>query len=98
MKSFTASLALLAAIVPSVYGHGVIIDITGANGVSTAGFGVRESEKFSLNCVLHSNYSIVADTPRNGTNEQPFQIDTPVLKDLTTGKALFSYLPSLQAN
>ncbi|KAJ7597767.1 hypothetical protein C8J56DRAFT_1001547 [Mycena floridula] len=62
MKSIV-SFAVLSSILPSVYGHAVIIDVTGANGVSTMGFGVGD---------------------RTGTNEQPFQIDTPVLKDLTT--------------
>ncbi|KAJ3824853.1 hypothetical protein F5880DRAFT_1505912 [Lentinula raphanica] len=55
-----------ASVLPSVFGHAVITAVTGANGVTTSGFGVTTDES----------------VPRNGTTEQPFQLDTPVLKNL----------------
>ncbi|KAF5350276.1 hypothetical protein D9758_007808 [Tetrapyrgos nigripes] len=60
MKSYV----VLASLLSSAYGHGLIAAVTGANGVTTKGFGVS------------------TNIPRNGTAEQPFQLDTPVLKNM----------------
>ncbi|KIK61703.1 hypothetical protein GYMLUDRAFT_572915 [Collybiopsis luxurians FD-317 M1] len=56
-------LLVIASILSSAYGHAIITLVSGANGVTTSGFGV-------------------SNIPRNGTTEQPFQLDTPVLKNL----------------
>ncbi|KAJ3745283.1 hypothetical protein DFH05DRAFT_1000236 [Lentinula detonsa] len=60
------SLFVLASILRFAYGHAVITAVTGDNGVTTSGFGVTTD----------------GSVPRNGTTEQPFQLDTPVLKNL----------------
>ncbi|KAJ3786856.1 hypothetical protein GGU10DRAFT_289358 [Lentinula aff. detonsa] len=60
------SLFVVASILRFAYGHAVITAVTGDNGVTTSGFGVTTD----------------GSVPRNGTTEQPFQLDTPVLKNL----------------
>ncbi|KAE9399545.1 hypothetical protein BT96DRAFT_939353 [Gymnopus androsaceus JB14] len=60
------SVFVLVSVLTSVYGHAVITLVTGDNGVTTSGFGVTTD----------------GSIPRNGTTEQPFQLDTPVLKNL----------------
>lgn len=61
-------IALLSLAVSSAYGHAFINSVQGANGVSAVGLGVTFN----------------GEVPRNGTTEQPFQLDTPVLKDTAT--------------
>ncbi|KAF7315874.1 putative gegh 16 protein [Mycena indigotica] len=62
MKTSNTVTLLLAA--TSAYGHAVVTQVFGSNGVITSGLGV------------------VKGTPRTGTDPQPFQIDTPVLKNM----------------
>ncbi|KAI0028188.1 hypothetical protein K488DRAFT_11351, partial [Vararia minispora EC-137] len=61
-------LVLLSAGISSVYGHAFINAVSGANGITGVGLGVTFN----------------GQVPRNGTTEQPFQLDTPVLKDTAT--------------
>ncbi|KAI0781407.1 hypothetical protein BD413DRAFT_489535 [Trametes elegans] len=60
--------AVLALSVSSVYGHAFIDSVKGANGVTGVGLGVTFN----------------GEVARGGTGEQPFQLDTPVLKDTAT--------------
>ncbi|THH15433.1 hypothetical protein EW146_g5035 [Bondarzewia mesenterica] len=60
------SVLVLSLAASSVYGHAFISSVAGANGLSSTGFGVDTT----------------GSIPRNGTFEQPFQLDTPVLKNL----------------
>ncbi|KAH9926268.1 uncharacterized protein BXZ73DRAFT_102951 [Epithele typhae] len=59
-------IALLSLAVSSAYAHGFVQDVAGANGISGVSLGVTFN----------------GEVPRDGTTEQPFQIDTPVMKDL----------------
>ncbi|KZV68076.1 hypothetical protein PENSPDRAFT_687550 [Peniophora sp. CONT] len=61
-------LAVLSAAVSSAYGHAFVNSVTGANGISGVGLGVTFN----------------GEVERGGTTEQPFQLDTPVLKDTAT--------------
>ncbi|KAJ7150552.1 hypothetical protein C8R43DRAFT_1067998 [Mycena crocata] len=63
----TTSAIILITSAASAYGHAVITSVIGANGVKTMGMGVSD---------------IASTVPRTGTSEQPFQLDTPVLKNL----------------
>lgn len=60
------TVAILSLAVGSAYGHAFINAVQGANGLTATGFGVDTTGAI----------------PRNGTTEQPFQVDTPVLKNL----------------
>ncbi|KAJ3878346.1 hypothetical protein F5051DRAFT_439792 [Lentinula edodes] len=60
------SVLVATSMLTFAYGHAVITAVAGDNGVSTSGFGVTTD----------------GSVPRNGTTEQPFQLDTPVLKNL----------------
>ncbi|TFK52077.1 hypothetical protein OE88DRAFT_1502016 [Heliocybe sulcata] len=62
------SIAVLSLLASTAYGHAFISSVQSANGVSAMSFGVDTT----------------GSIPRNGTTEQPFQLDTPVLKDLNT--------------
>jgi hypothetical protein len=59
-------LGLLTLAASSVYGHAFVNSISGANGLTAVGLGVTTN----------------GEVPRGGTTEQPFQLDTPVLKNL----------------
>ncbi|EIM86259.1 uncharacterized protein STEHIDRAFT_122193 [Stereum hirsutum FP-91666 SS1] len=59
---------VLSLAVSSAYGHAFINSVSGANGLSAVGLGVATN----------------GEVARGGTDEQPFQLDTPVLKDTTT--------------
>lgn len=63
-----STFAVLALSVSSAYAHAFINSIDGANGVNGLGLGVTMN----------------GEVARGGTTEQPFQLDTPVLKDTTT--------------
>ncbi|KAJ3906324.1 hypothetical protein F5879DRAFT_1008931 [Lentinula edodes] len=60
------SVLVATSMLTFAYGHAVITAVAGDNGVTTSGFGVTTD----------------GSIPRNGTTEQPFQLDTPVLKNL----------------
>ncbi|EPQ56561.1 hypothetical protein GLOTRDRAFT_115770 [Gloeophyllum trabeum ATCC 11539] len=62
------SIAVLSLFASTAYGHAFISSVKSTNGVSAMSFGVDTTGAI----------------PRNGTTEQPFQLDTPVLKDLNT--------------
>ena len=64
-------IALLSLAVSSAYGHAFVAHVNGANGVDAVGLGVTFN----------------GEVPRNGTTEQPFQLDTPVLKDTASGRS-----------
>ena len=63
-----SSFAVLALSVSGAYAHAFINSVEGANGVNGIGLGVTFN----------------GEVARGGTGEQPFQLDTPVLKDTTT--------------
>ncbi|KAI0642411.1 hypothetical protein C8Q79DRAFT_1003269 [Trametes meyenii] len=63
--SMLKSVALLSLAVSSAYGHAFINAVQGANGVSGLGLGVTFN----------------GEVARGGTTEQPFQLDTPVMKN-----------------
>ncbi|KAJ7049663.1 hypothetical protein C8F01DRAFT_1349052 [Mycena amicta] len=60
----TSIAVALLSTAASGYGHAVVTQVFGANGVIISGLGV------------------VNGTPRTGTTEQPFQLDTAVMKNL----------------
>ncbi|KAI0630658.1 hypothetical protein C8Q77DRAFT_1219566 [Trametes polyzona] len=64
--SVLKSIAVLTIAASSVYGHAFINGVEGANGVSGIGLGVTFN----------------GEVARGGTTEQPFQLDTPVLKNM----------------
>ncbi|KAI0832026.1 hypothetical protein BC628DRAFT_1351249 [Trametes gibbosa] len=64
--SVLKSIAVLTLAASSVYGHAFINAVEGANGVSGIGLGVTFN----------------GEVARGGTTEQPFQLDTPVLKNM----------------
>ncbi|KAI0351353.1 hypothetical protein OH77DRAFT_1411246 [Trametes cingulata] len=64
--SMLKSIAFLSLAASSAYGHAFINFVEGANGVSGLGLGVTFN----------------GEVPRGGTTEQPFQLDTPVLKNM----------------
>ncbi|RPD63022.1 hypothetical protein L226DRAFT_565196 [Lentinus tigrinus ALCF2SS1-7] len=64
--SVLKSVAFLSLAVSSAYGHAFINFVNGANGVSGVGLGVTFN----------------GEVERGGTTEQPFQLDTPVLKNM----------------
>ncbi|EIW58129.1 uncharacterized protein TRAVEDRAFT_123691 [Trametes versicolor FP-101664 SS1] len=59
------SIAVLSLAVSSAYGHAFINGVQGANGISGLGLGVTFN----------------GEVARGGTTEQPFQLDTPVMKN-----------------
>ncbi|KAI0364672.1 hypothetical protein BV20DRAFT_824946 [Pilatotrama ljubarskyi] len=64
--SMLKSIAFLSLAASSAYGHAFINFVEGANGISGLGLGVTFN----------------GEVPRGGTTEQPFQLDTPVLKNM----------------
>ncbi|KIY53578.1 hypothetical protein FISHEDRAFT_12021, partial [Fistulina hepatica ATCC 64428] len=60
------SVAFALSLAASVYGHAFVNSVDGDNGVSALGLGVTFN----------------GQVPRGGTEEQPFQLDTPVLKNM----------------
>lgn len=60
------ALSFVLVSVSHAYGHCFINSVSGANGLSAVGLGVTTN----------------GEVPRGGTVEQPFQLDTPVLKNL----------------
>lgn len=68
-----------------------IFNPKGDNGVTTAGFGVcecRSSVYFSGSIYV---FRAVDTIPRNGTTQQPFQLDTPVSTGILYVNFFFAY-------